>query len=78
MNDTLTKEGIKYLIARLLERAKEANEERRDNPEDNFQAGRNMAYYEMLDILKTELDIREQDLGEFGLNINLEKTFLSR
>lgn len=36
-----------------------------------------MAYYEMLDILKTELDIKEQDLEEFGLNLNLEKLMLT-
>ena len=35
-------------------------------------AGRKVAYYEMLDILKTELDIRDQDLKEFGLDIDLE------
>lgn len=27
---------------------------------------------EMLDILKSELDVRDQDLKEFGLDINLE------
>ena len=31
-----------------------------------------VAYYEMLDILKTELYVRDQDLKEFGLDINLE------
>ena len=36
-----------------------------------------MAYYEMLDILITELDIKEQDLEEFGLNLNLEKLMLT-
>ena len=35
-------------------------------------AGRRLAYYEMLDILRTELDVRGQDLKEFGLDTNLE------
>lgn len=77
MNEALTKDGIKYIIARLIERANESVAESREDPENAFEAGRNMAYYEMLDILKTELDLREQDLKEFGLDINLEKTVLA-
>jgi hypothetical protein len=72
MTDALTYEGIKYMVARLLENASEAAEESKKNRDDEFAAGRKLAYYEMLDILKTELDVREQDLKEFGLDINLE------
>ena len=72
MADTLTKEGIKYLIARLLENANDAVEESKKNPEDEYNIGRKVAYYEMLDILKTELNVRDQDLKEFGLDIDLE------
>ena len=72
MADALTREGIKYLIARLLENANEAVEESNKDKEDKFAAGRRLAYYEMLDILKSELDVRDQDLKEFGLDINLE------
>lgn len=72
MNDALTREGIKYMIARLLENATEAAEESKENKEDEFAAGRKVAYYEMLDILKTELDVRDADLKEFGLDVNLE------
>lgn len=77
MTEALTKDGIKYIIARLLERAKESASEIKENPENDFEAGRNMAYYEMLDILKTELEMRDEDLKTFGLNINLEKTILA-
>jgi hypothetical protein len=72
MTDVLTREGIKYMIARLLENANEAVEESQENKDDAFCAGRKVAYYEMLDILQTELDVRDQDLKEFGLNISLE------
>lgn len=72
MNDALTKEGIKYLISRLLVNANEAVEESEEHKDDQFCQGRRLAYYEMLDILKTELDVRDQDLKEFGLDINLE------
>ncbi len=72
MDDALTKDGIKYMIARLLDNANEAAEQSRADSDDKFAAGRRVAYYEMLDILKTELDIRDQDLKEFGLDIDLE------
>lgn len=72
MADALTKEGIKYMISRLLENANEAVEESKENKDDAYCSGRKIAYYEMLDILKTELDIRDQDLKEFGLDIDLE------
>lgn len=72
MTDALTKEGIKYMIARLLENANEAAEESKENKDDPYCSGRKVAYYEMLDILRTELDVRDQDLKEFGLDIDLE------
>lgn len=71
MTDALTRDGIKYMVSRLLENAKEAVEESEENKNDSYCAGRRVAYYEMLDILKTELDVREQDLKEFGLDIDL-------
>lgn len=73
MNDTLTKEGLKFIISRLLKNANEAAEESRENSSDEFAAGRRVAYYEMLDILKSELSIRDQDLKELGIDIDLEK-----
>ena len=72
MADTLTQEGLKYMIARLLDNAEEAIEESKKNKDSEYCAGRKVAYYEMLDILKTELDIREQDLKSYGLDVNLE------
>lgn len=72
MTDALTKDGIKYMIARLLDNANEAAEESRKDSSDQFAAGRRLAYYEMLDILKTELEIRDQDLKELGLDTDLE------
>lgn len=72
MTKTLTEDGIKYIVARLLENANEAVEESNADKDNLLAAGRRVAYYEMLDILKTELDVRDQDLQELGLNINLE------
>ena len=70
MND-LTAESIKFIIARLLERGAEAAEESKAAPQNDFKAGRRLAYYEMLDILQSELMVRDQDLKKFGIDIDL-------
>lgn len=75
MTKSLTEEDIKYLISRLLVEASDAAKEGKANPKDSFLAGRQVAYYEMLDILQSELSIADADLKEFGLDINLEKEF---
>lgn len=72
MADALTRDGIKYIIARLLDNANDAVKQSRADRADKFAAGRRTAYYEMLDILQTELDVRDQDLKEFGLDVDLE------
>lgn len=74
MDEMLTYDGLKYIISRLVENAKEAAEESAENKNDDFLAGRKVAYYEMLDILKSELSIREQDLKDLGLDFNLEQS----
>ena len=55
-----------------FENASEAAKESRADKSDMLAAGRRLAYYEMLDVLRTELDVRGQDLKEFGIDINLE------
>ena len=72
MNEKLTSESIKYIIARLIDNANDAVGESRKDRNNLFNEGRQLAYYEMLDILQSELSIRDQDLKEFGLDIDLE------
>lgn len=67
---------IKFIISRVIENANEALEESKQNKDDAFYKGRKLAYYEILDTIKNELIVRGQDLKEFGLDIDLEKTFL--
>lgn len=76
-NEKLTKEGIEYIIGRLLKNAQETVGEWKKDKSNLFYDGKASAYYEMLDIIKAELDIREQDLREFGLDINLEEKLLA-
>ncbi len=69
-------EAIKYILSRVIDNANDAVAEAKENPEDDFYKGKKLAYYEVLDTIKNELKARDQDLKEFGLDINLEKTIL--
>ena len=77
MNDMELSEFVRFFITRLLERSKETIEESGREKDDAFQAGRRMAYYEVMDILKSELEVRDADLKELGLDIDLEQMFFS-
>ena len=72
MSKPLSEEALKYIIGRLIDNANDAVEESRKDRSNMFSQGRRLAYYEMLDILKSELDVRDQDLKELGLDIDLE------
>lgn len=71
MNKTMYEETLQYLVSRILERALESKQEKNDAPGDDFQDGRNLAYYEVLDILKSELIIHGYDPEEYGLAFDL-------
>lgn len=67
----MNEETIKYIIDRVI-----ANANDEDMKKDNdFVKGKKMAYYEILDTIKNELIANDQDLKEFGLDIDLEKKF---
>ncbi|MBQ7314926.1 MAG: transposase [Clostridia bacterium] len=67
---------IKFIISRVIENDKDAAEEAKQNKADDFYKGRKMAYYEILDTIKNEMDVRDADLKQLGLDIDLEKEFL--
>ena len=72
----MTNDAIKAIIGRLMVNADEAVTEARNDREDEFKSGRSLAYYEMLDILKIELSAHGENLKDFGLDKNLEETFI--
>lgn len=72
----MTEESIKFIISRVIANANDAAEEAKENKDDDFYKGRKLAYYEILDTIQSELFVRDADLKEFGLDINLEKEFL--
>ena len=72
----MSEEAIKYIVARVLDNANDAFWEATENKDDDFYKGKKLAYYEILDTIKNELKARDQNLIEFGLDINLEKNYL--
>ena len=66
----MTEASMKYIVARLVENANEALTESRREPKDAYAGGRREAYYEVLDVLKSELDAHDADLSEFGLTLD--------
>ena len=76
MADNISIDGISYIVERIVERAREAAKESKDDREDSLKDGRALAYYEVLDILRTELSVREISLDKIGLDFDLEKELL--
>lgn len=64
MND----DTIKYIISRIIANANDALE-----GDDDFAKGKRLAYYETLDTIQNELELKEQDLKDFGLDIDISK-----
>ncbi len=69
--DKLSPEAMEYIVERLLKKYNTAIEEYNQNKDNEFFAGRSEAYYEMLDVLQSELEIHGEDLAKYGLNIDL-------
>ena len=76
MAENISIEGIAYIVERIIERAREAAVESRGDRKDSFKDGRALAYYEVLDILRTEFDVREVSLDRIGLDFDLERELL--
>lgn len=73
MMSKLSEDSLKYIIARLVDNANEAVEESEKDKSDVFNQGRRLAYYEVLDILKSELDVRDADLKALGLDFDVNR-----
>lgn len=76
MAEKISIDGIAYIVERIVEIAREATLESRGDRKDGFKDGRALAYYEVLDILRTEFDVREISLDRIGLDFDLERELL--
>ena len=72
MEELLSRDGISYIVSRVLSNARDAIAESKEEDSD-FLKGKRLAYYEILDTIKNELIVREADLKEFELDIILEE-----
>ena len=69
MINQLTSAELEFIISRVIQNAKEAAKE---NDGSEFQDGKKLAYYEILDTIKNELEVRDIDTRVFGFDIVLE------
>lgn len=72
----MSEESIKAIIARIINNADEAVKESREDREDHFKSGRSLAYYEILDILRTEIDAAGGNIEDYGVDVNLEEKYI--
>lgn len=72
----MTDYGFQFIIERILKNAYESLKDAEENPGAEYYEGHKIAHYEILDIIKAELEVREEDLKEYGLDIDLEQVFL--
>jgi len=64
--------ALKAAVRSILEQALCAVSDARQNPRDAFKDGRLLAYYEVLDTVKNQLEIYDSDANDFGLGMNLD------
>ncbi len=69
MNEQL----IESCIKKILERAKEASIESKKDRSDLFSSGRNLAYFEVLDMLRNELEANGYDVESLGMDIDIDE-----
>ena len=69
--DFITEDAYKFILRRVIQNALDSAKETKEYNYD-FYNGRKLAYYEILDTIKSELYVRDADLSEFGLDFDLE------
>lgn len=71
MSKQLGRDEVEYIIARVVQNSRFACDDAKEEPND-FNRGRKFAYYEMLDTIKNELLLREQNLQDYGYDEDWE------
>jgi hypothetical protein len=70
---TMNESDLKYIISRLLNLANDAVKKSKEDKDDLFYQGKNLAYYEMVSVLKNELSFNDADLKKFGMDFDPDK-----
>ncbi|WP_407389088.1 hypothetical protein [Allisonella histaminiformans] len=58
----MSESALQYILSRMLDNANDTMKELKNNPKDLFYQGKQLAYYEMIDTIKNELEAHNQDL----------------
>ena len=74
MSSELTKSETEFIISRLVINAKTTVDEYKQT-KTPFDEGRKFACYEMLDIIKNELEVRGINPADYGLDIDFTDVF---
>ena len=72
----MNEERVKHIVFRLLQNANKVLDTKAMKNSSEYVNGLSDAYYEVLSTIQSELIFADQDLSKFGLDIDLEKTFL--
>lgn len=72
MNDDF----LKYIIVRILEYAKEAAASSKANPDDDFNKGKRLAFYQVLSIIQNESLVEGLDMKSIGIDIDIDREIL--
>ena len=74
---TMYLSDVKYIIGSVMKYAYESIDDEKKEPTE-FNAGRRLAYWEVLDTIYSRLDICEQNPKDFGYSENWEQEFWSK
>lgn len=56
-----------YIMSLLIDNANDVVEDVKKSPDNEYEKGRQLAYYEVLDTIRNALDVYEYNLEECGL-----------
>lgn len=73
--DTVFKTTVLRLIDNANDAVNEARQHKGQTGSEYYEA-RKLAYYEVLDTIKNDLIIADLDPADYGLGVDLEKTYL--
>lgn len=77
MNEQMNFDDMRYIIGSVVEYAYESIEDEKKEPGD-FNSGRALAYYEVLDTIYSRLIICEKNPKDFGYPEDWEKLFFQQ
>lgn len=67
----MNEELLKYIIERVINNAQDASVDYAKE-KDNFNDGKCLAYYEVLDTIRNELIAHDLDISDYGLDVKIQ------